>query len=133
LSNEGFARVSSLVKSTIGTPLASRRKLAAARKEIETKIDYQFNENGDVCLMSVEEVLEERRSRLKIESDSRGLAVVFSLDKGRGRVVSTISQVYHPRPCSYYNHLPIQCWQGSDTHEALRQRDIGYNLDRFWV
>uniref|UniRef100_A0A914DNS7 Uncharacterized protein n=1 Tax=Acrobeloides nanus TaxID=290746 RepID=A0A914DNS7_9BILA len=36
-----------------------------------------------------------------------------------------MSLVHHPRPCSYYNLLPLQCWSGSDAHDSLLQRDIG--------
>lgn len=65
-----------------------------------------------------------RRSRLRLEDD-KGFEVVFSLDKGRGRVISTMSLVHHPRSTSYYNHLPLQCWTGSDAHGTLMQRNIG--------
>lgn len=124
ISNDGFSKVNSLVKSAVGTPLGSKYKIDKARKELESKIDYQINELEDVTLVSVEETMTERRRRLQME-DSSGFEVVFSLDKGRGRVVSTLSHVYHPRPCSYYNHLPIQSWSGPDNHDALMQRDIG--------
>lgn len=63
---------------------------------------------GDICLESVTETMKKRRTRLGMENDERGSLIVFSLDKGRGRVTSTFSFVHHPRPCSYYNHLPLQ-------------------------
>lgn len=113
------------MKSTVGVPLASKWKLGKAIKHFETIIDYQINEFGDVYLASLERTMNERRKRLHLENDPRGFDVVFSLDKGKGRVISTISMVHHPRSCSYYNHLPVQCWPGSDAHEALKQRDIG--------
>lgn len=92
---------------------------------METKLDYKLNGFEDAYLTSVEMTMLERRRRLNMENDSRGLDVVFSLDKGRGRVVSTLSHVYHPRPCSYYNHLPVQSWTGPDNHAELLKRDIG--------
>lgn len=97
--------------------------MAFARKALESFVIYEFNDFGDVYLKTAVEALVERRKRLHLDDD-KGFEVVFSLDKGRGRVVSTISLVNHPRPCTYYNHLPLQCWTGPDTHEALKQRDI---------
>lgn len=97
--------------------------MAYARKGLEAFAIYDFNEHGDIHLKTVVEALNERRWRLHLEDD-KGNDVVFSLDKGRGRVVSTISLVHHPRPCSYYNHLPLQCWSGEDKYEALQQRNI---------
>lgn len=103
--------------------MASKRGLAFARKALESFVIYEFNEFGDVYLKSMIEALTERRKRLHLD-DVKGREVVFSLDKGRGRVISTVSLVHHPRPCSYYNHLPLHCWTGPDTYDALKQRDI---------
>lgn len=125
ISNVGFQSVNKLVKKTFGTSLSSKRVLDIARKILESIIEYRLNNLGDVALISIEQTMAERRKRLQLE-DERGLDVVFSLDKGRGRVVSTVSLVHHPRPCSYYNHLPLQAWTGPDSHVALNEHDVGH-------
>lgn len=88
-------------------PLSPSRSVQQARKELEKSIHYVADELGDVRLASVLETMHERRSRLGLEEDN-SRQVVFSLDKGRGRVTSTLSFVHHPRPNSCYNHLPVQ-------------------------
>lgn len=99
--------MNNLVSAKFDTPLTSKYQLEKARKQLEASIKYVVTELEDVCLESVVETMEERRSRLELDED-KGHRVVFSLDKGRGRVTSTISFVHHPRPNSCYNHLPLQ-------------------------
>ena len=100
--------MNNLVSEKFDAPLTPSGKVQKARKEFESFIRYIATEKEDVLLNSVVETMEERRKRLGLNNDDKGQKVVFSLDKGRGRVTSTVSFVHHPRPCSCYNHLPLQ-------------------------
>lgn len=99
--------MNNLVTTKFDVPLTPKWLLEKARKQLEMSIKYVATELEDVCLDSIVDTMEERRRRLKLD-DEKGRKVVFSLDKGRSRVTSTISFVHHPRPNSCYNHLPLQ-------------------------
>jgi len=108
LSNEGYRCVNNLVSTKFESPLMSKWQLEKARKQLEKSIMYVVTELEDVCLAAVVETMEERKTRLGIEKEDKARKVVFSLDKGHGRVTSTASFVHNPRPCSCNNHLPLQ-------------------------
>lgn len=99
--------MNNLVSAKFDEPLTPTNKIQKARKELESFVRYVATEKV-VLLDSILETMKERRNRLGLNNDEKGLKVVFSIDKGRGRVTSTVSFVHHPRPCSCYNHLPLQ-------------------------
>lgn len=108
LSNEGYRFVNNLVSATFEASLTSKWQLDKARKQLEKSIKYIATELEDICLESIVETMEERRTRLGLDNEDKARKILFSLDKGQGRVTSTASFVHHPRPCSCNNHLPLQ-------------------------
>lgn len=109
MSDEGYRRVNNLVAAKFDVPLTPTGKIQNAKKQLESLIKYVSTESGSICLESIVETMKERQTRLGLNDDNdKSRKIVFSLDKGRGRVTSTTSFVHHPRPNSCYNHLPLQ-------------------------
>jgi hypothetical protein len=84
LSNEGYRFVNNLVSAKFEASLTSKWLLEKARKQLEKSIKYIATELEDICLESVVETMEERRTRLGLDNEDKARKILFSLDKGQG-------------------------------------------------
>lgn len=129
LSDVGFDRMRRLIEIRQTRRLLCKRSLESTRKKFERIIKYIITEEGDVLLENLEEVLLERRRRMGLQGDE-AKQVTFSVDKGHGRVLATISFPYHKKSCSVLNQLPVQSWIGADTYEEMRKRGLNRIVEK---
>ncbi|CAD5212809.1 unnamed protein product [Bursaphelenchus okinawaensis] len=110
LSDDGARILNKMSKESNHPPLISKRNVTKARKLLESVIKYDVYENSSFRMQNVRSFLEERMRHANIEDKN----LVWYLDKGRGRVVSTFGLVGTSTTQSHYNQTIVQTWEGSD-------------------
>ncbi|CAD5209448.1 unnamed protein product [Bursaphelenchus okinawaensis] len=121
LSDDGARILNKISKESDNPPLLSKRKITQACKQLESVINYEVYGNFSFRMQNVHSFLEERMRRANIEDKN----LVWYLDKGRGRVVSTVGLVGSSTTQSHYNKTILQKWKGSDHYDALAYHDVG--------
>lgn len=102
----------------------SKRKLDFERHELEKGVEYIIKDDV-IELKSMHEAIEKRVQHIGTNALK---AALLSVDKGQGRVLSTIAFPYRnqgkpaSRPCSSTNHLVLKSWEGSDKYDTLVSR-----------
>ncbi|CAD5213571.1 unnamed protein product [Bursaphelenchus okinawaensis] len=121
LSDDGARILNKMSKESDNPPLLSKRKITQACKQLERVINYKVYGNFSFRMQNVHSFLEERMRRANIEDKN----LVWYLDKGRGRVVSTVGLVGSSTTQSHYNQTILPTWEGSDHYDALAYHDVG--------
>ena len=122
LSNEGLRQLNMVVRTNENKPFFSSTTIQRAEDKLKNLILFEEGAGKDLKLCSLTEIMNERLNRLESEEKT----VVWSLDKGRRRVISTISIVNHPNPQSTFNNLIVQSWIGGDHYESLKSMKINF-------
>uniref|UniRef100_A0A914DQI5 Uncharacterized protein n=1 Tax=Acrobeloides nanus TaxID=290746 RepID=A0A914DQI5_9BILA len=105
--------------------LALRWKLDLEKKKMENGVEYVVEEEV-IKLQSMSTAVKKRIDHI---GPSANNAALLSVDKGQGRVLSTIAFPYRhhgknipTHPCSTTNHLILKSWEGDDKYETLSSR-----------
>lgn len=105
--------------------LASRRKLDFERKNLEADVEYVIDQD----VIRLKYISHAVSKRLEHIGPNVKQTALLSVDKGQGRVLSTIAFPYRHQgknspshPSSDTNHLVIKSWSGEDKYDALSSR-----------
>uniref|UniRef100_A0A914CZW5 Uncharacterized protein n=1 Tax=Acrobeloides nanus TaxID=290746 RepID=A0A914CZW5_9BILA len=105
--------------------LASRYSMDLEKKKLEKDVEY----TADGEVIALKSISTAVKKRIKHIGPNATKAALISVDKGDGRVLSTISFPYRHQgksipevPCSTTNHLILKAWAGEDTYTTLSDR-----------
>jgi hypothetical protein len=105
--------------------LASRYSMDLEKKKLEKDVEY----TADGEVIALKSISAAVKKRIKHIGPNATKAALISVDKGDGRVLSTISFPYRHQgksipevPCSTTNHLILKAWTGEDTYTTLSDR-----------